>query len=61
MPHDHLLDRAGLLDNARSVSWIASRPDEEREAVLAKLGSLLPEGTYAIPNIANVRWARRSS
>jgi SAM-dependent methyltransferase len=61
VPHDHVLDRAGLLDNARSVSWIASRPEEEREAVLARLGSLLPEGTYALPNVANVLWARRSS
>jgi SAM-dependent methyltransferase len=57
VPHDHVLDRAGLLDNARSVSWIASRPDAEREAVLAKLASLLPEGTYALPNLANVLWA----
>jgi hypothetical protein len=59
VPHDHVLDRAGLLDNARSVSWIASRPDAEREAAIAKLGSLLPEGTYTIPNLANVIWARR--
>jgi SAM-dependent methyltransferase len=59
VPHDHVLDREGVLDNARSVSWIASRPDEEREAVLAKLGSLLPEGTYAIPNRATVLWAVR--
>jgi SAM-dependent methyltransferase len=57
--HDHVLDRGGLLDNARSVSWIASRPDEEREAVLARLGSLLPEGTYAIPNLAHVLWSVR--
>jgi SAM-dependent methyltransferase len=59
VPHDHVLDREGLLDNARSVSWIASRPDAEREAAIAKLGSLLPEGTYTIPNLANVIWARR--
>jgi SAM-dependent methyltransferase len=59
VPHDHVLDREGVLDTARSVSWIASRPDEEREAVLAKLGSLLPEGTYAIPNRATVLWAVR--
>jgi SAM-dependent methyltransferase len=59
VPHEHVLDRAGLLDNARSVSWIASRPYEEREAVLAKLGSLLPEGTYAIPNSASLLWAVR--
>ena len=57
--HDHVLDRAGLLDNARSVSWIASRPDRERAAVLTRLGELLPEGTYVVPNLANVLWAVR--
>ncbi|HST15741.1 MAG TPA: class I SAM-dependent methyltransferase [Gaiellaceae bacterium] len=58
--HEHVLDRAGLLGNARTVSWIASRPDEERNAVLARLGELLPEGTYSSPNLANVLWAARS-
>jgi hypothetical protein len=37
------------------VSWIASRDD--REEVVARLGKLLPEGTYATPNLANVIWA----
>jgi SAM-dependent methyltransferase len=55
--HDHVLDRPGILDNLRSVSWIASRDD--REDVVARLGSLLPEATYAIPNRANLIWARR--
>jgi SAM-dependent methyltransferase len=59
VPHDHVLDRAGLLDNARSVSWIASRDPDDRARVLARLGALLPEGTYAIPNLANVLWAVR--
>jgi SAM-dependent methyltransferase len=59
VPHDHVLDRAGALDNARSVSWIASLPDDERDAVLRRLGELLPEGTFAIPNCANVMWAVR--
>jgi SAM-dependent methyltransferase len=58
--HDHVLDRAGHLDNARSVSWIASREPDERERVIARLGELLPEGVYAVPNLANVLWARRS-
>jgi SAM-dependent methyltransferase len=60
VPHDHVLDRAGLLDNARTVSWIASRPDEEQEAIVKRLGELLPEGTYAIPNRANIMWAVRA-
>jgi len=59
VPHDHVLDRAGLIDNARSVSWVASRDDDDRDAVLARLAALLPEGVYSIPNLANVMWARR--
>ena len=58
--HDHVLDRAGQLDNARSVSWIASREPDERERVILRLGELLPEGTYAVPNLANVLWAIRT-
>jgi SAM-dependent methyltransferase len=60
VPHDHVLDRAGLLDNARSVSWIASRDPDDHARVLARLGELLPEGTYGIPNAANVLWAVRA-
>jgi SAM-dependent methyltransferase len=59
VPHDHVLDRRGHLDNARSVSWIASRVPDERERVLARLGELLPEGDYSVPNLANVLWAVR--
>jgi SAM-dependent methyltransferase len=58
VPHDHVLDRGGILDNLHSVSWIASRDD--RGELVARLGELLPEGTYAIPNLANVIWARTS-
>jgi SAM-dependent methyltransferase len=60
VPHDHVLDRAGQLDNARSVSWIASRDPDDRDRVVARLGELLPEGVYSIPNLANVLWATRS-
>ena len=55
--HDHVLDRAGILDNLRSTSWIASRDD--REEVVDRLGALLPEATYAIPNRAHALWARK--
>jgi ubiquinone/menaquinone biosynthesis C-methylase UbiE len=55
--NDHVLDRAGILDNLRSVSWIASRDDGE--AVIERLGALLPDATYAIPNRASVIWARK--
>lgn len=60
VPHDHVLDRAGLLDNARTVSWIASRPDDEQKAIIHRLGGLLADGTYAIPNRANVMWTVRA-
>jgi SAM-dependent methyltransferase len=60
VPHDHVLNRAELLDHARTVSWIASRPNEERDQALGRLAALLPEGTYAIPNRANVMWAVRT-
>jgi SAM-dependent methyltransferase len=56
--HDHVLDRAGILDNLHSVSWIASRDD--RREIVVRLGELIPEGTYAIPNRANVLWATRA-
>jgi SAM-dependent methyltransferase len=58
VPHDHVLDRDGLLDNARSTSWIASRDD--REEVIARLRELIPPATYAIPNLATVIWARKA-
>ena len=60
VPHDHVLDRGGLLDSARSVSWIARRPPAEQAEVLQRLGELLPDGRYAIPNRANVLWAVRA-
>ena len=56
--HDHVLDRSGILENLHTTSWIASRDD--RDEVVARLGALLPEGTYAIPNRANVIWARKA-
>jgi SAM-dependent methyltransferase len=56
--HDHVLDRAGVLENLHSFSWIASRDD--REQLVPRLGELLPEGTYAIPIRANVIWAMRT-
>jgi hypothetical protein len=60
VPHDHVLDRAGVLDNARSVSWIASLPDTERAATLEQLDERLTDGPFAIPNRANIMWAVRT-
>jgi len=39
------------------VSWIANR--EDRDEVLAELGSLLPEGEYTFRMQTNLRWSRR--
>lgn len=58
IPHDHVLDHAAMLDNLRSTSWIASR--EDREDVVERLGAMLPERTYAVPNLAHVLWAVRA-
>jgi len=60
VPHNHVLDRAGVLDNVRSVSWIANRAEEEREAIMQRLGELLGDGPFAIPNRANIMWAVRT-
>ncbi len=60
VPHDHLLDRAGVLDNARSVSWVASRAKAERETIMRRLGELIGDGPFAIPNRANIMWAVRA-
>jgi SAM-dependent methyltransferase len=57
--HDHVLDRAGIVENLHTASWIASRDD--RDEVVERLGALLPEATYAIPNRANVIWARKAA
>lgn len=58
VPHDHVLDRAGLLDNLRTVSWIATRDD--RDDQIERLAAMLPQGTYAIPNLAHILWAVRA-
>ncbi|MGB2874347.1 MAG: methyltransferase domain-containing protein [Gaiellaceae bacterium] len=55
--HVQLTDRGGVLAFAASVSWIASRRD--REAVLAELADLVPEGEYAFRMRATVAWAVR--
>jgi len=58
VPHDHVLDRAAILENLRTISWIATRDD--RDEVFARLAAMLPDGTYAIPNLAYVIWAVRT-
>jgi SAM-dependent methyltransferase len=55
--HEHATDRAGILRQAASVSWIASRDD--RDEVAAELASLLPDGEYRLPLRCDVVWAAR--
>jgi SAM-dependent methyltransferase len=57
--HEQSLDRDGGLAYAASASWIASRPEDERRAVLAELADLLPPGSYTVPLQAELTWAVR--
>lgn len=57
--HEQRSARETVLANAASVSWVASRPDEERRRALAELAELLPEGEYRFPIRANVTSAER--
>jgi SAM-dependent methyltransferase len=60
VPHDHVLDREGVVDSTCTSSWIASRPEEQRAEIRARMLELVTEErTYAIPNLANVMWAVR--
>ena len=49
VPHDHVLDRAGQLDNARSVSWIASRDADDRARVAGAARRAAPGGRLCGP------------
>jgi SAM-dependent methyltransferase len=55
--HEQVSDKEGVLAFAASLSFIASRDD--REAALAELGSLLPEGDYRFAMRVDVTWTRR--
>lgn len=57
------LDRDGLLDRVASVSWIATLPDGERDAVSADARAILaehdvpgPDGRFDIPYATDVFW-----
>jgi SAM-dependent methyltransferase len=60
LEHEQVQDRASVLSFISSVSAVARLPEEERAAILAELGALLPEGTYRFRIRANVRWAVRN-
>lgn len=58
--HEQVQDRESVLAFMRSISYVAKRPEAKREALMAELGALLPEGDYVFPMRASVRWAVRA-
>jgi SAM-dependent methyltransferase len=57
--HEQVQDRESTLALLTSVSMIARRPEDERTALMAELGALLPEGEYRFTLRASVRFAVR--
>ena len=55
--HEQRSSRDEVLAFSASTSWIASRDD--RDQVLAKLSSMLPEGDYTFSMSTNFEWASR--
>lgn len=58
--HEQHQTRELTLSFMRSVSVMAKRPPDEREVLMAELGSLLPEGDYVFRIRAIARWAVRT-
>jgi len=57
--HEQVLRRDDVLSLARSVSWIADRPEPERARIMRDLDSLLPAGPFTLPLEAHVTWTVR--
>ncbi len=62
----HAQDRSSLLARVDSMSWIAVRPEEEREEIKRRVGELLdthPEvagrESFDLPYVTSVFWAER--
>jgi SAM-dependent methyltransferase len=54
IPFSHVTDREGLISYYLSVSTIAARPVEEREALRAELRRLAPEGEHRLSVFARL-------
>jgi SAM-dependent methyltransferase len=52
-------DRERYCDFVASMSYVASLPRAERADVLARVGALLPDGTFAVPYETRVWLSRR--
>jgi SAM-dependent methyltransferase len=57
--HEQTQDRASVLAFAQSVSWVAHRPEEEREQIGRDLDALLSAGPFTFLMTAGVNWAVR--
>lgn len=58
--HEQEQTRESTLAFMRSTSVVAKRPPEEREALMAELGALLPDGRYVFRMRTTARWAVRT-
>ena len=45
---------------AQTVSWVASKPEDERERIARDLDALVDEGPFAHRAQLNVTWATRT-
>ena len=60
VPHRQTLPRDEVLAFARSVSWIAHRPESERAQIMRELDALLTAGPFVFPMQAHLNWAVRT-
>ena len=58
--HEQVQTRDGVLATAQTFSWIAHRPDEERDAIARRLDELLDDGPFAFRLRANALWGVRT-
>jgi len=58
--HEQVQDRDGVLAFARSVSWVAHRPDAERERIMRDLDGLLTDGPFTFNMHAGANWTTRA-
>lgn len=58
--HEQVQSRDNVLLFARSMSWIAHRPDDERAQIMRDLDALLPDGPFVFTLSAHVQWTTRS-
>jgi SAM-dependent methyltransferase len=58
--HERVQEREDVLAFAQSVSWIAHRPDAERERIMRDLDELLPAGPFTFLMRTDVNWAVRA-